>query len=42
MKVPFKSRRITGGRFGYSTLEEDTKFIAKVLKFLKNRNYNTL
>jgi len=42
MLVPFKSRRFSGGRFGYSTLEEDTKFIAKALKFLKNRSYSHL
>lgn len=40
--VPFKSRRFSGGKFGYSTLEEDTKFIAKALKFLKHRSYQTL
>ena len=40
--VPFKSRRLSCGRFGYSTLEEDTKFIAKALKFLKHRTYQTL
>jgi len=40
--VPFKSRRFSGGRFGYSTLEEDTKLIAKALKFLRYRKYQTL
>ncbi len=42
LMVPFKSRRMSFGRFGYSTLEEDTKFIAKALKWLKHRDYNTL
>ena len=42
LTVPFKSRRFSGGRFGYSTLEEDTKFIARALKFLKHRSYSTL
>ena len=40
--VPFKSRKVSGGRFGYSTLEEDTKFLAKALKLFKHRTYQTL
>ena len=40
--VPFKSRKMSNGRFGYSTLEEDTKFLAKVLRFCKHRTYQTL
>ena len=42
LMVPFKSRKISGGRFGYSTLEEDTKFLAKALKLFKHRTYQTL
>jgi hypothetical protein len=42
LMVPFKSRRFTGGRFGYSSLGEDTKFFAKAMKFLRHRNYDTL
>jgi len=40
MIVPFKSRKISGGRFGYSTLEEeDTSLLAKALKVFKHRTY---
>ena len=42
MTVPFKSRRIFSGRFGYSTLEEDTSLLAKALKVFKHRTYQTL
>ena len=44
--VPFKSRKLSFGRFGYSSLGEETKFIAKCLKLLrvhrKTSNYDTL
>ena len=42
LMVPFKSRKLSRGRFGYSTLEEDTKFLSKALQFFKHRTYQTL
>ena len=42
LMVPFKSRKISCGRFGYSTLEENTTLLAKALKFFKNTAYQTL
>ena len=40
--VPFKSRKASNGRFGYSSLEGDHRLLAKALKFFKNRKYEKL
>ncbi|TRY70905.1 hypothetical protein TCAL_17258 [Tigriopus californicus] len=38
--VPFKCRRFSGGRFGYSTLEPDTKFLERALQIFRHRSYS--
>jgi len=40
--VPFKCRKLSGGRFGYSILDGDTKLLAKMLKIFKNNKYESL
>ena len=40
--VPFKSRKVSNGRFGYSALEGDQKLLTKALKFFKYRKYDKL
>jgi hypothetical protein len=40
--VPFKSRKVSNGRFGYSSLEGDHRLLTKALKFFKNRKYEKL
>ena len=44
--VPFKSRRFTCGRFGYSNMmmEGDTtnKLLGKAMRFLRNKDYDAL
>jgi len=40
--VPFKSRKASGGKFGYSSLGGDHRLITKALKFFRNRQYEKL
>jgi hypothetical protein len=40
--VPFKSRKASNGRFGYSSLEGEHRLLTKALKFFKNRKYDKL
>jgi len=42
LMVPFKCRKLSGGRFGYSILEGDTKLLAKLLRIFKNNKYESL
>ena len=34
--------QLSGGRFGYSILDGDTKLLAKMLKIFKNNKYESL
>jgi hypothetical protein len=40
--VPFKSRKASGGRFGYAPLGGDRRLITRALKFFRSRNYEKL
>jgi hypothetical protein len=46
LKLPmlFKSRRLLGGRFGYSNMESDNKLLTKALKVFRRttKEYETI
>ena len=43
LPVPFKSRLMTAGRFGYTNMEADNRLLAKALKVFRkrSRDYDT-